>query len=485
MTVNLTRPELLTTQAYIDGERIDADSGKTFDVVDPATGESIASVADMSSTDTARAITAAEQARHAWAARTTKDRGAVLRRWAELLKENTEDLAAIMTAEMGKPLSESRGEVGYAAGFIDWYAEEAKRAYGDVIPTHDASKRLLTLRQPVGVVGAITPWNFPLAMITRKLGPAFAAGCAAVVKPSELAPLSALSAAYLAEEAGLPRGLMNVVPTADPAAVGGELTANPLVRKISFTGSTAVGKMLMQQSASTVKRVSMELGGNAPFVVFDDADLDAAVEGLIQSKYRNAGQTCVCANRVLVQSGVYDDFAKRLAVAVQDLAVGPGVDEATDIGPLVSDAAIEKVESLVNDACEHGATALTGGKRHELGRTFYEVTVLTDVTPEMQISSAEIFGPVAPLFRFETEAQAIEMANDTPFGLASYFFAADLGRIWRVAEGLEYGLVAVNTGLMSTEVAPFGGYKESGVGREGSHEGLDEYLETKYVAIGL
>lgn len=481
--MRLNDSTLLANKAYIDGQWSDARSGETFDVVNPASGGLVATVPNLGVDETVVAVEAAEQARHQWASRTAKDRGVVLRAWADLLKENAEDLAAIMTSEMGKPVRESRGEVAYAASFIDWYAEEAKRAYGDVIPSHDPSKRLLTLRQPVGVVGAITPWNFPLAMITRKLGPALAAGCATVVKPSELSPLSALAAAVLAERAGLPAGLMNIVPTVRPAEVGGVLTSHPLVRKISFTGSTAVGKKLMEQSASTVKRVSMELGGNAPFVVFDDADLDAAVEGLIQSKYRNAGQTCVCANRVFVHDAVYDDFAKRLAVAVGDLGVGPGMADDTDIGPLVSDAALAKVEELVSDACEQGATALTGGRRHQLGRTFYEVTVLTDVTPDMRIASEEIFGPVAPLFRFATEAEAIQLANDTPFGLASYFYASDLGRIWRVAEGLEYGLVGVNTGLMSTEVAPFGGYKESGVGREGSHEGLDEYMETKYIAM--
>ncbi len=482
--MNLNDPTLIRTQAYIDGTWVDGDAGETFDVIDPATGSLVASVADVGRDETARAIDAAEVARHPWARRTTKDRGAVLRLWADLLKENAEDLALIMTTEMGKPIGESRGEVFYAASFIDWFAEEAKRAYGDVIPTHDPSKRLLTLRQPVGVVGTITPWNFPLAMITRKLGPALAAGCSAVVKPAALSPLSALAAIELATRAGVPAGLLNVVPSSHAAPIGTELTTNPKVRKISFTGSTGVGKLLLQQAAGTVKNVSMELGGNAPFIVFDDADLDAAVEGVIHSKYRNAGQTCVCANRIFVQDSVYDDFAKRLAYAVQDLKVGVGTDADTDIGPLVNDAALEKVEQLVADACEAGAKTMTGGKRHELGRTFYEVTVLTDVTTDMAIANEEIFGPVAPLFRFSTEEEAIEAANDTPFGLASYFYASDLGRIWRVSEGLDYGMVGVNTGLISTEIAPFGGYKESGIGREGSHEGLDEYLETKYVAMG-
>lgn len=389
-----------------------------------------------------------------------------------------------MTVEMGKPIAESRGEVGYAAGFIDWFAEEGKRAYGEIIPTYDATKRLMVLKQPVGVIAAITPWNFPQAMITRKVAPALAAGCSAVVKPASDTPLSALAAAELGERAGLPRGVFNVISSKNSAAVGEELTTNPTVRKISFTGSTEIGKVLMAQAAGTIKNVSLELGGNAPFLVFDDADLDAAVEGAIASKYRNSGQTCVCANRIYVQNEVYDTFAKKLAEAVATLKVGPGLDEDSQIGPLVNEAGIAKVEELVEDALVHGANVLTGGKRHQLGRTFYEVTVLTDVTPDMWISSEEIFGPVAPLYRFSTEEEAIDLANDTPYGLASYFYAGDIGRIWRVSEGLDCGLVGVNTGLMSTEVAPFGGFKESGIGREGSHDGLEEYLETKYVAIG-
>jgi len=482
--VKLNDPTLLIMKGFIDGSWVDADSGETFDVVDPATGDRVATVADLGAEETASAIDAAERAQGSWAALTAKQRGSILRAWYDLMVANTEDLAQIMTAEMGKPIAESRGEVAYAAGFIDWYAEEGKRAYGDVIPTYDASKRLLAIRQPVGVIAAITPWNFPQAMITRKVGPALAAGCAAVVKPSSLTPLSALAAAELARRAGVPDGVLNVVPSANSRAIGGELTSNPKIRKISFTGSTEVGKVLMAQAAGTVKNVSMELGGNAPFLVFDDADLDAAVEGVIASKYRNTGQTCICANRIFVQDAVYDDFAKRLSYAVQQLKVGPGVDETASIGPLVNQEALEKVEALVANACEGGATVLTGGKRHELGRTFYEVTVLTDVTAEMDIASEEIFGPVAPLFRFHTEEEAIAAANDTPYGLASYFYASDMGRIWRVSEGLEYGMVGVNTGLISTEVAPFGGFKESGVGREGSHQGLDEYLETKYIAMG-
>ena len=482
--MELQDPTLLRTQAYIGGEWIDADSGATFDVTDPATGDVVASVADLGVDETRRAVDLAEVAQKGWSARTAKDRGAVLRRWYELFLEHKEDLALIMTSEMGKPIGESRGEVVYAANFIDWFAEEGKRAYGEVIPTHDPTKRLLVLKQPVGVVSAITPWNFPQAMITRKVAPALAAGCASLVRPASETPLSALAAAELADRAGLPPGLLNVIPATDSPAVGRELTTNPTIRKISFTGSTPIGKLLLGQAAGTVKKASMELGGNAPFIVFDDADIDAAVEGAIVSKYRNSGQTCVCANRFLVQDGVYDEFAKKLAEAVADLKVGPGIDESSEIGPLVNEDAIDKVEELVQGALAEGAGVLTGGRRHALGRTYYEVTVLTDVTPDMAIHGEEIFGPVAPLFRFSTEDDAIAIANDTEYGLAAYFYAADMGRIWRVSESLEYGMVGVNTGLISTEVAPFGGFKESGIGREGSHHGLDEYLETKYVAIG-
>ena len=482
--MELQDPTLLRTQAYVGGEWIDADSGATFDVTDPATGEVVASVADLGVDETRRAVDLAEVAQKAWAARTAKDRGAVLRRWYELFLEHKEDLALIMTSEMGKPIGESRGEVVYAANFIDWFAEEGKRAYGEVIPTHDPTKRLLVLKQPVGVVSAITPWNFPQAMLTRKVAPALAAGCASLVRPASETPLSALAAAELADRAGLPPGLLNVIPATDSPAVGRELTTNPTIRKISFTGSTPIGKLLLGQAAGTVKKASMELGGNAPFIVFDDADIDAAVEGAIVSKYRNSGQTCVCANRFLVQDGVYDEFAKKFAEAVADLKVGPGIDESSEIGPLVNEDAIDKVEELVQGALAEGAGVLTGGRRHALGRTYYEVTVLTDVTPDMAIHGEEIFGPVAPLFRFSTVDDAIAIANDTEYGLAAYFYAADMGRIWRVSESLEYGMVGVNTGLISTEVAPFGGFKESGIGREGSHHGLDEYLETKYVAIG-
>ena len=482
--MELQDPTLLRTRAYIGGEWIDADSGATFDVTDPATGDVVATVADLGVDETRRAVDLADEAQKAWAARTAKDRGAVLRRWYELFLEHKEDLALIMTCEMGKPIGESRGEVVYAANFIDWFAEEGKRAYGEVIPTHDPTKRLLVLKQPIGVVSAITPWNFPQAMITRKVAPALAAGCASLVRPASETPLSALAAAELADRAGLPPGVLNVIPATDSPAVGRELTTNPTIRKISFTGSTPIGKLLLGQAAGTVKKASMELGGNAPFIVFDDADVDSAVEGAIVSKYRNSGQTCVCANRFLVQEGVYDEFAKKFAEAVADLKVGPGIDESSEIGPLVNEDAIDKVEELVQGALAEGAGVLTGGRRHALGRTYYEVTVLTDVTPDMAIHGEEIFGPVAPLFRFSTEDEAVAIANDTEYGLAAYFYAADMGRIWRVSEGLEYGMVGVNTGLISTEVAPFGGFKESGIGREGSHHGLDEYLETKYVAIG-
>jgi succinate-semialdehyde dehydrogenase/glutarate-semialdehyde dehydrogenase len=484
MTTTLHDDSLLQNRGFINGAWVEAESGATFDVVNPADGTVVAAVADLGVAETRRAIEFAEAAQAEWRALTAKRRGAILRHWYDLFLENAPDLARIMTLEMGKPITESRGEILYAASFIDWFAEEAKRAYGDVIPTYDANKRLVVIRQPVGVVAAITPWNLPQAMVTRKVGPALAAGCAAVVKPASAAPLSALAAAELAARAGVPPGVLNVVPSTDSSAVGRELTTNPVVRKVSFTGSTDVGKLLMAQAADTVKNISLELGGNAPFLVFDDADLEAAVKGAIASKYRNSGQTCICANRIYVQDGVYDAFAERLAEAVATLTVGPGVDEGTAIGPLVNEAALDKVEELVDDARAQGAIALTGGRRHALGRTYYEATVLADVTPHMRISQEEIFGPVAPLYRFSTEQEAVALANDTPYGLAAYLYAGDIGRVWRVSEGLDYGMVGVNTGLMSTEVAPFGGFKESGIGREGSHQGLDEYLETKYIAIG-
>jgi succinate-semialdehyde dehydrogenase/glutarate-semialdehyde dehydrogenase len=482
--MQLHDPSLLRTQAYIGGVWTDADTGATFKVVNPVDGEVVAAVADLGATETRRAIEAAGDAMPEWAALTAKQRGTIMRRWYDLLIENQEDLAQIMTAEMGKPIRESRGEAVFASNFVDWFAEEGKRAYGEIIPTHDMSKRLLVLQQPIGVIAAVTPWNFPMAMITRKVAPAMAAGCTTVVKPAQDCPITALAVADLAERAGVPAGVLNVVTALDPVDSGYELSTNPLVRKISFTGSTPVGKLLMAQAAGTVKAVSLELGGNAPFIVFDDADIDAAVEGAIASKYRNTGQTCICANRLLVQDAVYDEFATKFAAEVAKLHVGASEDDETEIGPLVNAAALEKVKGLVDDAIEQGATALTGGGAHELGGTYFEVTVLSDVTPSMRLANEEIFGPVAPLYRFDTEEEAIRMANDTPFGLASYFYAGDLGRIWRVSEGLEYGMVGVNTGLISTEIHPFGGVKESGIGREGSHQGLEEYLETKYVCLG-
>lgn len=481
---HINDPTLLRQQAYVGGEWIDGDSGATFDVTNPADGSVVATVADVGVAETKRAIAAAAAAMPAWRALTAKQRAAVLQRWHSLLMDNADDIARLMTLEMGKPIRESRGEVTFGAAFVEWFAEEGKRAYGEIIPTHDTGKRLLVLRQPIGVIAAITPWNFPLAMITRKVAPALAAGCAAVVKPAEDTPLTALAAAELAHRAGVPAGVLNLVTTSDPEPVGHELSTNPTVRKISFTGSTEVGKLLMRNAAGTVKNVSLELGGNAPFIVFDDADLDAAVEGAIASKYRNTGQTCICANRIYVQDGIYEKFSKKFAEAVTTLRVGPGVDEDTEVGPLVNEAALAKVEGLVAEALAQGANVLTGGKRHELGRTFYEVTVLTDVTKDMRLAQQEIFGPVAPLYRFSTEEEAIALANDTVYGLAAYFYAGNLGRIWRVSEGLEYGMIGVNTGIISTELHPFGGVKESGIGREGSHHGLDEYLETKYVCLG-
>jgi succinate-semialdehyde dehydrogenase/glutarate-semialdehyde dehydrogenase len=468
---------LLRQQAYIDGAWADAADGSRFEVRNPADGSVLASVPDMGAAETRRAIEAAAAALPAWRARTAKERAAILRKWFELIMAHQEDLAVLMTSEQGKPLAEARGEVAYGASFIEWFAEEGKRVYGDVIPAHGADKRILVLKEPIGVVAAITPWNFPIAMITRKAGPALAAGCTMVIKPAEDTPLCALALAELAERAGLPKGVLNIVTTMKAAEVGGELTANPIVRKVSFTGSTEVGKLLMRQSADTVKKVALELGGNAPFIVFDDADLDAAVAGAMASKYRNAGQTCVCANRLLVQDGIYDAFAARLAEAVAKLKVGPGLSGDVQQGPLINAEAIAKVEELLGDAVEKGAKIVCGGKRHALGGTFFEPTIVTGVTPAMRVAREEIFGPVAPLFRFHTEEEAIRMANDTEFGLAAYFYARDIARVWRVAEGLEYGIVA-------TEVAPFGGVKESGIGREGSKYGIDDFVEIKYLCMG-
>jgi succinate-semialdehyde dehydrogenase/glutarate-semialdehyde dehydrogenase len=483
--MKLRDPDLLRTRALIGGKWVDAANEATRPVLNPATREMIGTVPDMGVAETRRAIEAASQAFPAWAALTAKERAAILRRWYELLMANQEDLATLMTAEQGKPLAESKGEIAYGASFIEWFAEEGKRVYGDVIPPHQADKRLLVLRQPVGVVGAITPWNFPLAMITRKAGPALAAGCTFVCKPASQTPYSALAAAALAQRAGVPAGVLNVVTGADAAAIGGELTSNPSVRKVTFTGSTAVGKKLMAQCAGTVKKLTMELGGNAPFIVFEDADLDAAVAGAIASKYRNTGQTCVCANRLLVQAPVYEAFTRKLVHAVAQLRVGDGLQGPTDQGPLIDAKALAKVEEHIADAVNKGAHIALGGKRHGLGGTFYEPTVITDVTPLMLMAREETFGPVAPLFRFETEQDAIRMANDTEFGLAAYFYTRDLARSWRVAESLEYGMIGLNTGIFSTEVAPFGGVKESGIGREGSRYGILDYTELKFLCVGI
>jgi len=482
--LTLQDSSLFRTDAYIDGIWTGADSGTRFKVTDPATGETLAEVADLTDLETRRAIEAAHRALPAWRSRTAKDRAQLLRKWFELIIGSQEDLAQLMTAEQGKPLAEARGEVAYGAAFIEWFAEEGKRAYGDVIPTHKKDSRILVFKQPIGVVAAVTPWNFPNAMITRKCAPALAAGCTVVIKPAEDTPLSALALAELAERAGIPAGVFNVVTTSKPAGVGAELTQNPLVRKFSFTGSTEVGKLLARQCTSTVKKVSLELGGNAPFIVFDDADLDAATDGAMLSKYRNMGQTCVCANRILVQDAVYDAFAARLAERVAKLKVGNGTEAGVTQGPLINRDAVGKVERLLKDAIGKGATIVTGGKRHALGGTFFEPTIVTGVKPNMAFAREEIFGPVATLFRFKTEEEAIRMANDTEFGLAAYFYARDVGRIFRVSEALEYGIVGANEGIISTEVAPFGGVKESGIGREGSKYGIEDFLEIKYVALG-
>ena len=481
--LKLTDASLLKQQCYINGEWTPADNGKTFAVENPATGELLAHVPSAGADETRRAIDAARLAQPAWRAKTAGERARILRRWYELLLANQEDLAQLMTAEQGKPLVESRGEIAYAASFIEWFAEEGKRIYGDIIPPHHADKRVLVTKEPIGVCVAITPWNFPSAMITRKAGPALAAGCAMVLKPAEATPLSALALAELAERAGVPKGIFSVV-TGDARAIGGEMCANPTVRKLSFTGSTEVGRILMQQCAPTIKKLSLELGGNAPFIVFDDANLEIAVQGAMASKYRNAGQTCVCANRLLIQDGIYDAFVEKLAAAVSALKVGNGVDDGVTQGPLIDDAAIAKVEELVDDAREKGARVVCGGKRHALGRTYYQPTILSNVTPAMRLAREEVFGPVAPVFRFKTEAEAIAMANDTEFGLASYFYTENLARTMRVSSALEYGIIGVNTGLISTEVAPFGGMKSSGLGREGSKYGIEDYLEIKHVCIG-
>ena len=481
--MQLSDPSLFRQQVYIDGTWCDADDGGTVEVSNPADGASLGTVPNCGGAETARAIAAAEKAWPAWRAKTAKERAAILRRWHDLMHQHVEDLAVLMTAEQGKPLAEARGEVGYAASFLEWFAEEGKRLYGETMPTYMNDRRVLVIKQPVGVCAAITPWNFPAAMITRKVGPALASGCPMVVKPASATPYSALAMAELAERAGVPAGIFSVV-TGSARAIGAEMTGNPTVRKLTFTGSTAIGKTLMEQCAGTVKKVSMELGGNAPFIVFDDADLDSAVAGALASKYRNTGQTCVCANRLLVQDGVYEAFVGKLADAAQSLKVSNGMEEGAQQGPLIDMAAVEKVEEHIADAVAKGAKVAAGGSRHSLGGTFFEPTVLTDVTTDMKVTREETFGPLAPVFRFKTEEEAIRMANDTEFGLAGYFYSRDIGRCWRVAEALEYGLVGVNEGVISTEIAPFGGMKESGIGREGSKYGLDEFVEVKYVCMG-
>ncbi|WP_242915062.1 NAD-dependent succinate-semialdehyde dehydrogenase [Brevundimonas pishanensis] len=475
---------LLRQQAFIDGQWVDADGGETITVTNPATGDVLGTVPNMGAAETRRAIEAADKAMKDWAKRTAADRAKVLRKWFNLMLENQEELARLLTAEQGKSITEARGEIAYAASFIEWFAEEGKRAYGEVIPTHDNGKRIVTLRQPVGVVGAITPWNFPSAMITRKVGPALAAGCAVVLKPAAQTPYSAFALAVLAEEAGLPAGLFNVL-TGSASAIGGELTRNETVRKISFTGSTEVGRKLMEQSAQSIKKMSLELGGNAPFLVFDDADIDAAVQGAVISKYRNAGQTCVCTNRFYVQAGVYAEFVAKLTAEVEKLKVGNGMEDGVQVGPLIDDKAIQKVQQHLDDAMSKGAKLLTGGKPHELGGTFFQPTVVSEVTQDMLICREETFGPLAGVVRFETEEEGVALANDTIFGLAGYFYSRDISRVWRVAEALETGMVGINTGILSTEIAPFGGIKQSGLGREGSSHGLEDYLEIKYLCMGV
>jgi len=481
--LQLKDPTLLRQQAYINGVWSDADNGETHPVTNPATGEQIGTVPRMGAAETRRAIDAANAAWPAWRKKTAKERAAILRKWNDLILENTDDLALLMTAEQGKPLTESRGEVAYGASFIEWFGEEAKRVAGETLASPWPDRRLLVTKEPIGVCAAITPWNFPIAMITRKAGPALAAGCPMVLKPAEATPYCALALAELAGRAGVPPGVFSVL-TGASRDIGGEMTSNPIVRKLTFTGSTAIGRLLMEQSAPTIKKLSLELGGNAPFIVFDDADLDAAVEGAIASKYRNAGQTCVCANRLYVQDGVYEQFAEKLVAAVEKLKVGNGVDEGVTQGPLIDEKAVQKVEEHVADALSKGGRLLTGGKRHALGHSFFQPTVIADIGKDMLVASEETFGPLAPLFRFKTDEEVIALANDTEFGLASYFYSRDIGRIWRVAEGLECGIVGVNTGLISNEVAPFGGVKQSGLGREGSHHGIDEFLVVKYICLG-
>lgn len=482
--MTLTDLNLLRQQAYINGQWVDADSGDTFDVTNPANGETVATVARVGKAETRRAIEAANTALPAWRDMTAKARSLILKRWFALMQEHREDLARILSAEQGKPLAESRGEVDYGASFIEWFAEEGKRVYGDVIPNDKPDRRLVVIKQPVGVVAAITPWNFPIAMITRKAGPALAAGCTMILKPASETPLSALALAELAERAGVPAGVFNVV-AGRAGEIGTELTHSETIRKLSFTGSTEIGRQLMEECAGTIKKVSMELGGNAPFIVFDDADLDAAVEGAIASKFRNSGQTCVCTNRFLVHDTVYDAFSDKLIAAVKALKVAPAEEECAQQGPLINQKAVDKVRAHIDNAVEHGAKVLCGGKPHALGGSFFEPTVLGDVTSDMDVAGEETFGPLAPLFRFGSEQEAIAMANDTPFGLAAYVYTQNLGRSWRMGEALEYGMVGINEGIISTEVAPFGGIKASGVGREGSHYGIEDYLEVKYLCMGI
>jgi succinate-semialdehyde dehydrogenase/glutarate-semialdehyde dehydrogenase len=481
--LTLKDPSLLRQQCFIAGQWCGADGGATISVTNPATGETLGSVPKMGAAETRRAIEAANAAWPEWRKKPAKARAAILRKWNDLILANADDLAALMTAEQGKPLAESKGEIAYAASFIEWFGEEAKRIAGETLASPWPDKRVVVTREPIGVSAAITPWNFPAAMITRKAGPALAAGCPMVVKPAELTPFSALALAVLAERAGVPAGIFSVI-TGASREIGGEMTSNPIVRKLSFTGSTAVGRLLMEQCAPTIKKLSLELGGNAPFIVFDDADLDAAVEGAIASKYRNAGQTCVCANRIYVQDGVYDSFASKLVEAVRKLKVGNGADDGVTQGPLIEEKAVIKVEEHIADAVGKGARLLLGGKRHDLGHSFFQPTVLADVNADMLVAREETFGPLAPLFRFKTDEEAVALANDTEFGLAAYFYSRDIGRVWRVAEGLESGMVGVNTGLISTEIAPFGGVKQSGLGREGSTHGIDDYLVIKYICMG-
>jgi len=480
----LTDQSLLKDAAYIGGAWCDADSGERFEVTNPATGEIVGSVPDLAEQETRRAIEVANDAWPAWRSKTAKERAAILRKWFDLIMENQDDLGRLMTAEQGKPLAEAKGEVAYGASFIEWFAEEGKRVYGDVIPSTVNDRRILVIKQPIGVVAAITPWNFPIAMITRKCAPALAAGCPVVVKPAALTPLSALALAELGERAGLPGGVFNIITSSSGSRVGTELTSSEIVRKFSFTGSTEVGKLLTRACADTMKKVSMELGGNAPFIVFDDADIDAAVTGAMASKYRNAGQTCVCVNRMIVQDDVYDVFVEKLAIAVEKLKVGDGMEQGTTQGPLINEAAVCKVEQHIQDAVSKGARIVCGGKRHDKGGTFFQPTIVADVTPDMVVAREETFGPLAPIFRFSTEEEAIRLANDTEVGLAGYFYSRDIGRIWRVGEALEYGMVGINEGIISTEVAPFGGIKESGLGREGSKYGIDDFVEIKYLCMG-